>query len=700
MRAHVLSLLLRPTAPPLTLGLVVAASFVVAETLVLYPLTRVAPVNVLGVVYLLGVVVVAIGWGFWLAAATSVASALAFDFFHIPPVFALSPAQAGDWVAITIFLVVALSATTLAGVARARAAEAGQHRREVQASHGELSVLADQQAALRRVATLVARGVSPSEVFSAVADEMAGCLHAQNASVNRFEGDTVVVLALSHLDPRMKNKPVVGDRHTLDGDNIATRVVHTGRSARLDVSELENAPGSIAVRLREMGLRCTVAVPIVVDGRVWGMAAVGSSAPEPPPADTEARMSDFADLVATAIANAATRDELRVLAEQQAALRRVATLVARGVSPSEVFSAVAVELARCLGGYHHSVLFRYEPNGAGVLLAIDQGDPRDAAADEALPADVVERLKKKYFGERFSLEGESVATKVFRSGRAARMDSYDNAPGSIAARFRGLGIRTAGAPIIVDGCVWGAAIVGTSAPVALPPDTEARIADFADLVATAVANAETRAQLAASRARIVAAGDGARRRIERDLHDGAQQRLVSLGLELRTAEASVPTDLHPLKKQISDIVSGLAEVSKEVQEISRGIHPAILSNGGLGPALKALARRSAVPVELDLGVDRRLPDSAEVAAYYVVAEALTNATKHARASVVKVCVEAEGANLHLSIRDDGIGGTDAAKGSGLTGLVDRVEALGGTMAIASHARSGTSLVVKIPLDIQ
>ena len=245
----------------------------------------------------------------------------------------------------------------------------------------------------------------------------------------------------------------------------------------------------------------------------------------------------------------------------------------------------------------------------------------------------------------------------------------------------------------------GAATAGSTRREPLPPDTEARIADFADLVATAtIANAETRAQLTASRARIVAAADEARRRLERDLHDGAQQRLVSLGLALRTAEASVPSEQVGVKEQISDVVQGLVGVSADLQEISRGIHPAILSKGGLGPALKALARRSAVPVDLDvdLGLDARVPESTEVAAYYVVAESLTNVAKHARASEVNVRVRTDGGNLELSIRDDGVGGADPAKGSGLIGLRDRVEALGGQMEIASHAGNGTSLLVTIP----
>jgi signal transduction histidine kinase len=288
---------------------------------------------------------------------------------------------------------------------------------------------------------------------------------------------------------------------------------------------------------------------------------------------------------------------------------------------------------------------------------------------------------------------------VLRTGRAARIDSFESAPGSAAARFRELGLRVAvGAPIVVGGRVWGAAVVGSSRPEPLPSDTEARVGDFADLVATAIANAQAHAELTASRARIVAAGDDARRRFERDLHDGAQQRLVSLGLELRAAEASVPLELQPLRKQISDIVDGLVGVSKDVQEISRGIHPAVLSKGGLGPALKVLARRSAVPVVLDLAVDRRLPESAEVATYYVVAEALTNVAKHARASEVDVRIEADNASLHLSIEDDGVGGANASSGSGLTGLMDRVEALGGTMEISSQPGNGTALRVNIPLQ--
>ena len=216
-----------------------------------------------------------------------------------------------------------------------------------------------------------------------------------------------------------------------------------------------------------------------------------------------------------------------MLADQQAALRRIATLVARAVPPSEVFSAVAEEVARCLGVYH-ATLVRYESDGAAIVLAA-RNEPG---------------LNRMPVGMRFSFEGDNVAAMVYRARRAARIDSHENAPGRAAKFIRGIGLRSGvGAPIVVDGRLWGAAIVGSSRPEPLPPDTEARVGDFADLVATAIANADARAELTASRARIVTAADAARRRFERDLHDGAQQRLVSLGLQLRTAEASVPPEL-------------------------------------------------------------------------------------------------------------------------------------------------------------
>jgi signal transduction histidine kinase len=209
---------------------------------------------------------------------------------------------------------------------------------------------------------------------------------------------------------------------------------------------------------------------------------------------------------------------------------------------------------------------------------------------------------------------------------------------------------------------------------------------------------ESREELTASRARIVAAGDQARRLIERDLHDGTQQRLVSLALDVRATEAALPPELPEVRAQLDQVADGLVRALDDLREVSRGIHPAVLSEGGLGPALKSLARRSAVPVELQVNVTPRLPEPIEVAAYYVVSEALTNAAKHARASVAHVAARAQDGDLHISVRDDGIGGADARRGSGLIGLTDRVEALGGMISLSSPTGKGTALLVDLPIE--
>ena len=218
------------------------------------------------------------------------------------------------------------------------------------------------------------------------------------------------------------------------------------------------------------------------------------------------------------------------------------------------------------------------------------------------------------------------------------------------------------------------------------------------MIATSVAACTTRAELIASRARIVAASDEARRRLERDLHDGAQQRLVSLSLKLRAAATNVPEDLDGLKKDLAEVASDLTDVTTELQEISRGIHPAVLSQGGLAPALRALGNRSTIPATVEVAIEGPVPEPVEVGAYYVVAEALTNAAKHSHATEIIVSAHDEDANLYLSVADNGIGGADVGRGSGLVGLNDRVEALGGMMTISSTPGSGTSLNVTIPVS--
>jgi signal transduction histidine kinase len=286
---------------------------------------------------------------------------------------------------------------------------------------------------------------------------------------------------------------------------------------------------------------------------------------------------------------------------------------------------------------------------------------------------------------------------ALRTGRPARLDDFSQASDAYRDTIRRLGFRSGvAAPIVVEGHLWGAISVGGRRG-RFPADTEQRMADFTELVGTAIANADSRAQLTASRARIVAAADDARHRIERNLHDGTQQRLVALSLELRLAQATVPAELPEPQSQIGRIADELNEVIEELREISRGIHPAILSEGGLGPALRTLARRAAIPVELDIRTETRAAPPIEVAAYYVVSEALTNTTKHARASYAHVAVGERGALLYLSIRDDGAGGADPAGGSGLIGLRDRVHALSGSIELNSPPGDGTAIVVELPL---
>ncbi|MDG6105586.1 DUF4118 domain-containing protein [Dactylosporangium aurantiacum] len=369
--------------------------------------------------------------------------------------------------------------------------------------------------------------------------------------------------------------------------------------------------------------------------------------------------------------------KVTMLVAEQAAWRRVATLVARGASLNEVFEAMTEELCRSLGEVR-TTLMRYEPDHTATCLA-GLNDPHG-------PTSV-------------PLDGHSVAGAVLRTRRPARIDGYDGIPGPAAETVRGLGIRSAaGVPVMVQGRLWGVLAAVSFTADTMPPAAERRLSDFSDLIATAVANAEHRAQLAASRARIVTATDNARRQFERDLHDGVLQRVVSLGLQLSMTEASMPPELTTYKTQLSRTAQGLNGVFETLQEVSRGIHPAIMSMGGLGASIRTLARRSETPVDLDLHIGRRLPDPTEVAVYYIVSEALANAAKHARATIVHIRAETEDQVFRLSIQDDGVGGADLGEGTGLIGLQDRVEALGGHMEVVSPPRQGTALLVKIPID--
>jgi signal transduction histidine kinase len=547
-------------------------------------------------------------------------------------------------------------------------------------SGDDLHVLAEEQAALRRVATLVARGAASEKVFSAVTGEIGRLFSAEYAGLGRYEPDRTMTIVASS-GGRGDEIPV-GRRWSLGGKNINTLVFETGRPARVD--SYADASGPLGVAAREYGAGSGVGTPVIVDGHLWGVMAIYSSLEQPLPADTEARLASFTELLAAAVANAESRAALARLAEEQAALRRVATLVARGAAPGELFAAVTEEVGRLLGA-HLAGMARYESDHTVTVLATwaTQGEQHPL-----IPGP-------------WPLDGGDLASTVFETGRPVRIDDYHGVPGRIAAFVREeLGISSSVAsPIVVEGRLWGVLFLHsklTHQP--FPRDTESRVTGFTELVATAIANAESRAALGASRARIVAATDETRRRIERDLHDGTQQQLVSLILELRAVQAAVPPQLGELGSGLSRIAEGLASVFDRVREISHGIHPAILSERGLQPALRALARRCAVPVELDLRTGRRLPEHVEVAAYYAVSEALANAAKHAKASVVYVELDTPDAILQLAIRDDGIGGADPAQGSGLVGLSDRIEALGGTLQVTSPTGSGTTLLIEIPVE--
>jgi signal transduction histidine kinase len=384
-------------------------------------------------------------------------------------------------------------------------------------------------------------------------------------------------------------------------------------------------------------------------------------------------------LLTAAINNPEAREAVQQLAEEQAALRRVATLVAHGALATEVFESVATEVGR-LFDTDNTVVARYDDDRTATAIG------SWSVAGVGVPV-----------GTRATIGGRNVMTIVAETRKPARVDAYKDASGEGAEIARSYGWRSSiAAPIVVEDRLWGLMYAATSSRASFPAGAEDRLAAFTDLIAIALANAESRSELAASRRRIVAASDEARRRIERDLHDGVQQQLVSLSIALANRAAELPAgdavkeELVGVSKEIISILDGLVE-------IARGIHPAILTQGGLAAALKTLARRSAAPVTLDARLDVELPDEVQVAAYYVVSEALTNVAKHARASAVQVDVTTDDETLTLTVRDDGVGGAALGEGSGLVGLQDRVEALGGRIMVDSSPERGTSIRVTLPI---
>ncbi|MDX6702748.1 MAG: hypothetical protein QOF26_2974 [Baekduia sp.] len=536
----------------------------------------------------------------------------------------------------------------------------------------DLRVLAEEQAALRRVATLVARGAPPETVFAAAVEEVGRVLPVDLVSMGRYEPDRAMTFLTSwgmpgHFVP-------IGKRLMLGGNNLNTIVFETGRSARID--NYADASGPVGLAVREGGVRSAVGTPIIVEGRLWGMMAAGSSRTEPLAADTEARLASFTELLATAIANAESRAGLTRLAEEQAALRRVATLVARGARPEELFAAVVDEVERGFPADHVG-LTRYDDDDTVTVVAISH---RSA---DSFPV-----------GSRWPLGGKDVSTVVFETGRPARIDSYGDAPGRLGVAIRERGLMSAvGAPIVLEGRVWGVVtLASTEQP--LPADTEARLASFTELVATAIANAEARTEVAASRARIVAATDEERRRLVRDLHDGAQQRIVHTVVTLKLASRALRHDDDRAPELVAEALDQAERANVELRELAHGILPAVLTRGGLRAGVDALASRMPMPIEIDVPVGR-LPAAVEATAYFVVAEALTNVAKHARAGHAGVTARIEDGTVQVRVRDDGVGG--ARPDGGLIGLADRLTAVGGELRVDSPADGGTLVTAAIPL---
>ncbi|UWP86859.1 DUF4118 domain-containing protein [Dactylosporangium fulvum] len=596
----------------------VAILLIAVETLLAGPLQTYTKQSSPSVIYMLGIVAISVLWGLWLGVVTALVSVVAFLIFYVHPIGSLVDADLRDVVQLAVFVVVALVTSALADLSRQRTAQAQES--DLTAELTRLLLDTDDVAA---VLPAVSQRIARSLDLPATAVDITTAAR-QPGPGSREPDETVPDGAEMTVFP-------LGDGDTV----LGTLRVSADLSERDEPRLRRQVVPPLASLLRAARERGAMLETLTVRG-----------------------------------------EKLELLAGQQAALRRVATLVARGANPAEVFDAVTTEVSRLLGG-RPTTLMHYEPDGTVTIVSTNQPGVSTRFAVCRRPAD------------------GDVAGLVWRTGRTARIDSCTGTPH--AARIHELGICAAvGVPIVVEDHLWGTAVVTSMRPDPMPPDAEERVKAFTDLTATAIANADSRAQLVASRARLVTAADEARQRIERNLHDGAQQQLVAISLELRAAEeASTPAD--QVQAQLAHAATSLNDVVASLRELARGIHPAVLTTGGLKPALKALARRSAVPVTLHLDNDRRLPRAVEIAAYYVVSEALTNAAKHAHASVVHIEVRFQPDTLQLAVHDDGVGGANPAGGSGLTGLQDRVEALGGHMTMTSPPGSGTSLLVIIPI---
>ncbi len=537
--------------------------------------------------------------------------------------------------------------------------------------------LADSQSALRRVATLVAQDAQPRTVFVAVAEEAARTLGVGAVSLIRWDPATRLFTKIYGTHGERAAVPDGGSWPLEDGPEGAL-ILETGGPVRIDDWSL--LPGPVARRHRDDGFGQTVAAPIYLEGSLWGHIAAFGEAGEVLPPGSERRLADFTQLMASAIANAEAREALRNLArEQGAALRRVATLVAANVDPTTIFSAVAAEAGRALL-VDVVLVGRCRDDGSMTMvgsIGLDLGNERDKGASLEQCAMAVCSLVKSNHG-------------------SARIDDWSTATvlAAPAGAAEAAGIRSGvGAPIIDQDQMWGVIVVLSDG--LLPEDAETRLTDFTHLVSSSLANVKVRNDLIASRARVVAASDETRRRIERNLHDGVQQRLIAIGLGLRTLQLEDAMS-PPLQQALEDVSTDIEGVLDEIRVFSQGLHPALLSRAGLGPSLRTLARRSPIAVVPAFGDVPRLPEAVESAIYYTVSEALANASKHSQASRIDLSVEVAKLQVRTVVADDGIGGAHIGAGSGLIGLVDRAEALGGSLTLTSPTGHGTRIELCVP----
>ena len=544
-------------------------------------------------------------------------------------------------------------------------------------------MLVEEQAALKRVAVTVATESTAERVFDVVAEEVARLLGADAANLVSFgprAEEGVIVGAWSEPGVQI---PGDGTVIVIARGSAIDRVARTGAPARLATDD-PGVPPELHERLVALGVTSLVAAPIVVSGEIWGALVVSVTRDLQLAPNTEERIGQFASLVAVAIANAQAREQLAALAAEHAALSRVAVAVATEEQPERLFSVVSEEVGRLFDADAGAIVRYVEDLDGAVIVGAWQ---RVGQIDVPL-------------GVRLPFEGGAIS-RVAHTGRTARID-LEAEPSDLRERMLAARVNSGvAAPIVVSGRLWGATSISNSADLgAFPPGVEERLEKFTSLVAVALANAEAREQLTASRARIVQAGDAERRRLERNLHDGAQQRLVSLALHLRIAESRLAEDPAAAAELIAEACDELALGLEELRELARGIHPAILTDHGLTPAVEALAARAAMPVELSGLPTERLAEPIEAAAFYVVSESLANVAKYASASRARVELARDDGMLVVEVSDDGVGGADADKGSGLRGLADRVEALGGRLRVSSEQGHGTTVRAELPMPVE